>query len=1012
MKKNIFLLLTIISLLLTSCSNLFEKSEQKFATISGNIIFETLLPERTIIPTYPALSSTDVQITVELLYAENDGLGAEPLTLTAGATSYTITLPYWTFTPSSYKVRATAKKGSVEILSGVSETFSIYLENQVVLKDIILYPVQTTGTKGGINLNITVDSDTGITNASVSVPGKLSVEGTKSDTTFTFQSSSDSTTANTYEATFAFKNNEDEILYSFTQLIYICSGVQTNTWVKNGDEPYLETTTTGGVTTTSCHITKELVDRYRLTDMYVKQGARATGTGSYLSPLPSIQAAVEKMNDKDTDYTIHVIGELTGSQTIPDTLTNTNSGSYHAKSVTICGYNGLDTEGKPQDSLDGKFSDDTPGTTLTISSSVQVTIKDLMITGGYQTASGGGGIKCSDANLILDSGSLVQGNYCNYSSAGGAGIYKTGGTLTIKNGSEISDNHDLGDNSTLGGGGIYNYSGNILMTGGTIKNNTAAKNGAGVYIKNNAVFEMSGGSISKNTSSRYGGGIYCQAEYAKVFLYGTAMVGDEATETAKADAGKHSNVAIGGGGIAMNNGSKLYLGYRPDADSNPVETSFIGGICYNYTNQMNTSYGGGAIFNPGSQRLNIKIHGGTIGYNRSRAYGGAIFAKLTTIEFDGGIIKSNAAEMPSDAKDSSIIYGNAIDLGESSYLTMGGSATITEDNDVYIHSSTLIKISSPLTPKGDVAAVISPYLSYNETTKVIDLATDSTTSLANEYKKFLISPKIESSSNRVSYIVTKTGFIKQAIGKKSRPTELYDIVFKDGSATAYSSALSLSDDEKAAAIAVIFYQGTDCSNDGRTFRRLGVGVAQSANGLPFTSGGLADQYIRPIRCWIPDAHRTPEAGWELDVTKEDRNGSDNLEQIKDFLLFQGKEDDTSDSSKYPLFYFAKNYESQTGSHVSGTDYADGWYIPSFYELAHIYWEPYDGSSCTVFKVNQALNKCGGTQLRVNETGNFAYGSSSRNDTRYHAVMEIGNMTCSFVEYRDSYSSYAIAIHEF
>ena len=102
MKKNIFLLLTIISLLLTSCSNLFEKSEQKFATISGNIIFENLLSERTIIPTYPALSDNSMQCTVYLLNAADDTLvGSKELS--AGATSYTISIPV-TSEEKSYKI--------------------------------------------------------------------------------------------------------------------------------------------------------------------------------------------------------------------------------------------------------------------------------------------------------------------------------------------------------------------------------------------------------------------------------------------------------------------------------------------------------------------------------------------------------------------------------------------------------------------------------------------------------------------------------------------------------------------------------------------------------------------------------------------------------------------------------------------------------------------------------------------------------------------------------------------
>ncbi|MBO4727614.1 MAG: hypothetical protein J5631_04250, partial [Spirochaetaceae bacterium] len=72
------------------------------------------------------------------------------------------------------------------------------------------------------------------------------------------------------------------------------------------------------------------------------------------------------------------------------------------------------------------------------------------------------------------------------------------------------------------------------------------------------------------------------------------------------------------------------------------------------------------------------------------------------------------------------------------------------------------------------------------------------------------------------------------LGTKA-PTEpkfVGDIVFNDGSATPYKSKLKLSDEQKNAAIAVIFYVGTDCSDDGSN-RTLGVGLNYSPSKLPY-----------------------------------------------------------------------------------------------------------------------------------------------------------------------------------
>ena len=51
------------------------------------------------------------------------------------------------------------------------------------------------------------------------------------------------------------------------------------------------------------------------------------------------------------------------------------------------------------------------------------------------------------------------------------------------------------------------------------------------------------------------------------------------------------------------------------------------------------------------------------------------------------------------------------------------------------------------------------------------------------------------------------------IGKYEKPYEVGDIVFKDGSATPYTEDLTLTDSEKKAVIAIIFYKGTGLNSD-------------------------------------------------------------------------------------------------------------------------------------------------------------------------------------------------------
>lgn len=223
----------------------------------------------------------------------------------------------------------------------------------------------------------------------------------------------------------------------------------------------------------------------------------------------------------------------------------------------------------------------------------------------------------------------------------------------------------------------------------------------------------------------------------------------------------------------------------------------------------------------------------------------------------------------------------------------------------------------------------------------------------NDYNSFEGWFDAETGGNKVTSIPkgstgAKTLYARLYYGTKlpTAAKEVGDIVFNDGSATPYSTNLSLTDAQKAAAVAVIFYRGTGLNSDtftaaekGKmtvsvsasdttTVRTLGVGLKQKKDdtGSSWCLEG-ANAYTKNIT--------TIQCSYDGTVGAYtftgDKDGSDNLKQIEDFDGI----DDTAIAANYPAFYFAKNYKD-TATNVTGTKYETGWYLPSVAELFQIF----------------------------------------------------------------------------
>ncbi|MCR5289445.1 MAG: hypothetical protein K6E51_05590 [Treponema sp.] len=192
---------------------------------------------------------------------------------------------------------------------------------------------------------------------------------------------------------------------------------------------------------------------------------------------------------------------------------------------------------------------------------------------------------------------------------------------------------------------------------------------------------------------------------------------------------------------------------------------------------------------------------------------------------------------------------------------------------------------------------------------------------------------------------------------------LYDIVFNDGSAVAYSDTLTLTDEQKAAAMAVIFYAGSGSPNVGS--QTLGVGVTNTYAYYNVASPNNTSQsHLR----WGPNSVSLNVPSMEVGIsTSSDSQIEGRLASKSTFTATGTGELSGSNawsafcavnttatanlSTKYPAWNWALTYGNHQG--LDG-EYAEGWYMPSVAEFAALHRNK--------VKVNKALGLIGGTKF--------------------------------------------------
>jgi uncharacterized repeat protein (TIGR01451 family) len=248
------------------------------------------------------------------------------------------------------------------------------------------------------------------------------------------------------------------------------------------------------------------------------------------------------------------------------------------------------------------------GRALYITSDITATIEELRITGGNADGLGGdswgddagGGVYVITATVTISDCEVISNTVLGLYGLGG-GLYQRSGAVTLT-GNAISDN------SAEYGGGLYQESGAVTLAGNAISGNSA-DHGGGLYSASGTVVLVSN-SISGNTAAGSGGGLY------------RSFLGDGTLS------GSGNSIS---GNTAAGSGGGLYIG---NSAVDPSEISLVGN-----TVSGNMAYGGGGgLYLAGDVALS-----GNIVISNTAGYGGGLYLERNNATLANDIVADNHA---------------------------------------------------------------------------------------------------------------------------------------------------------------------------------------------------------------------------------------------------------------------------------------------------------------------------------------------------------------------------------
>ncbi|MAZ26149.1 MAG: nuclease [Cytophagaceae bacterium] len=388
-----------------------------------------------------------------------------------------------------------------------------------------------------------------------------------------------------------------------------------------------------------------------------------------------------------------------------------NGGALHVTGVAMVSFDGGSVTGNMAASEGGGLWNQV-GATMTVSGTE--------ISGntaeGDAADNGGGGIFNNGGDLTVKENAMITGNFATGNSGSGGGIQNVdGGTVTVmastisqnvamRAGGGIEDNSSnaagtitlmdvaLSENTTASapgnGGGLHvTGPGAVMITGGTINDNMAANEGGGLW-NGSGTMTVSGTAIMGNTASgatisdpleiKGGGGIFANDGGTLIINEGTVISGNFADGAGGSGGGvlmaTTSTLTINGiegspvifsGNAANRAGGAIEDWSLEGTTSTLMHVDFTGnsaGVAIEDFTPTAAPGNGGAIHISGTGSMNIT--GGMADGNMAAAEGGAFWNSVGTMMVDGVDITNNVAS------------GAAADNGGGGLFNNGGSLTV------------------------------------------------------------------------------------------------------------------------------------------------------------------------------------------------------------------------------------------------------------------------------------------------------------------------------------------------
>ncbi len=586
---------------------------------------------------------------------------------------------------------------------------------------------------------------------------------------------------------------------------------------------------------------------------------------------------------------------------------------------------------------------------LCISSGAKLTCNNCVIRdNGYRTTTGsgteGGGGVCNQGTLVMTGGSIT-GNAI-YPSNGG-GVFNKGGTLDFTN-VEISGNSASCVSSVVkaAGGAIYNTTaGQVSLTNCVIKGNKAAI-GPAIYSEYgvNPSVSLASCVITQNTAlyanDNNNGAVYFKSDspitkLAEFTLSGKNIIYDNtAPDKNDASVSRQANVfrpylapnetnaniayiQISGNVADSKIGINIPYISAEDKPAAGAPKAFTAGYGYPATNAKKpglvffaeNGYGitdkegeaafavsGGSMYDPTDFKITTALDGAMAKPNVAKTFNVTITAerKLSDGKFPSEHSPAEAANLVYNSSDHKLyeVGGTVPAVGEGS-----DNPAVTWTAALY-NGGQKIASGASITANGLTVTIPAAAMPQPDTYILKITAT---------YMGY---------THDASFPIS----VRNVYGDKSAPTAVGDIVFSDGTATPYSDSLVLDANQKANAVAVIFYTDGDGYLGSRI---LGVGLKEGS--------GLM---------WAPSGTTGYNLGFYAVDPRDESDGSKNWGGV----CAADSSAAGNAAANYPAFNYANTY----GVGISGE--ASGWYLPAHREMAALM-----GAKDTV---NNAIGKIG------------------------------------------------------